>query len=75
MNRRKTLYESSRDIQGGILESRMIAREETLHRPLTDSEVIDEMQYLLETIDYSGYDDKYISQIKRACKYILKKGA
>ena len=63
------------DIQGGILESRLVARAETLTRPLTDNEVIDEMQYLLDTIDYSGYDNKYISQIKKACKYILKKGA
>ena len=75
MNRRKTLYESARDIQGGILESRLVARAETLTHPLTDNEVIDEMQYLLDTIDYSGYDNKYISQIKKACKYILKKGA
>ena len=68
----KTLYERARDIQGGVLESRMVARKETEGRDLTDEETRAECEYLLETIDYSGYDRKEISDIKRACRYILK---
>lgn len=69
----KSLFNRAIDIQHGILESRLIARMETEHRELTDEETKDECKYLLETIDYSGYDNKYISEIKRACKYILSR--
>lgn len=70
----KTLYRRARDIQEGILESRMVARADDLNRDLTDEEVISECEYLLDTIEYSGYDRKYITSIKKACKYILKAG-
>ena len=68
----KSLFNRARDIQGGALESRMVARMETENRELTDKETIAECEYLLETIDYSGYDRKEISEIKKACRYILK---
>ena len=70
----KSLYQRARDIQKGILEYKMVARADDLNRDLTDEEVISECEYLLDTIEYSGYDEKYISSIKRACKYILKIG-
>lgn len=69
---KKSLFNRARDIQNGILESRMVARMETEHRELTDEETRNECKYLLETIDYSGYEQSEISNIKRACKYILK---
>lgn len=68
---KKSLFNRARDIQKGILESRMVSRMETEHRELTDEETKDECRYLLETIDYSGHDRYTISSIKRACKYIL----
>ena len=70
----KTLFNRARDIQGGVLESRMVARMETEGRELTDQETKEECEYLLETVDFSGYDKKYTSAIKRACRYILRKG-
>ena len=71
---KKLLFDRARDIQDGILESRMVARMETEHRPLTDKETISECEYILDIIDYAGYDRKYTADIKRACKYILKAG-
>ena len=67
----KSLFDTARDIQHGVLESRMTARMETEGRKLTDRETVSECEYILETIDYSGYDTKYIGAIKRACKYII----
>ena len=69
----KSLFNRARDIQGGILESRMVARMETEHRELTDDETKAECEYLLETIDYSGYEKEYVSAIKKACRYILSR--
>ena len=69
----KSLFNRARDIQGGVLESRMVARMETEGRELTDSETKAECEYLLDTIDCSGYDKKEISAIKKACRYILSK--
>ena len=69
----KSLFNRARDIQGGVLESRMVARMETEGRDLTDEETREECEYLLDTIDFSGYDRKEISAIKRACRYILNK--
>ena len=66
----KSLFDRARDIQGGILESRMVARMETEGRELTDKETKEECKYLLETVDYSGRDD--VGAIKKACRYILK---
>ena len=71
----KTLFDTARDIQHGILESRMIARSETEGRELTDAETIKECKYILETIDFAGYDRTTTSQIKKACRYLIKKGA
>lgn len=45
---------------------------ETEGRELTDDETIAECEYLLETIDYSGYEKEDIAPIKKACKYIIK---
>ena len=69
----KALFDTARDIYDGILESRMVARMETVHRPLTDKETKEECEYLLDIIDYAGYDRQTTSNIKRACKYILKR--
>ena len=69
----KSLFNRARDIQGGVLESRMVARMETEGRELTDDETKAECEYLLETVDYSGYDSKYVSAIKRACRYIISR--
>ena len=69
----KSLFDRARDIQGGVLESRMVSRMETEGRELTDEETRSECEYLLETIDYSGYEQKYISAIKKACRYILSR--
>ena len=55
------------------LETRMVARLETEGRPLTDEETKEECQYILETIDYAGYDEEYVRDIKSACKYILNR--
>lgn len=71
---RKSLFDRSRDIFGGILESRMVARMETEGRRLSDEETIEECKYILETVDCSGREFSDISKIKRACKYILKAG-
>lgn len=73
MRKQKPLYDTARNIQGGVLESRMVAYAETLGRPLTDDDVINEAKYLLDTFEYAGYDKDYTNQVKRACKYLLKK--
>ena len=69
----ESLCNVARDCFSGVLESRIVARMETEGRELTDIEVVKECEYLLETIDYAGYDGKYTSAVKRACKYVLKK--
>lgn len=72
---KKSLFNTARDIQHGILESRMVSRKETEGRDLTDAETIKECEYILETIDYAGRDANETRLIKQACKYIIKKGA
>ena len=69
----KTLFDRARGIRGGVLESRLVARAETENRPLTDDETKAECAYILETIDYAGYDRKETSTIKAACRYILSR--
>ena len=69
---KKSLFERARNVRGGVLESRMVARMETEHRLLTDAETRSECRYILETIDYAGYDRKETAAIKAACRYILK---
>ncbi len=71
---KKSLFDRSRDIFGGVLESRMVARMETEGRALSDDETVAECQYILETVDYSGRERSEIAKIKRACKYILREG-
>ena len=68
-----SLFNTARDICHGVLESRMVARMETEGRALTDYETAKECEYLLETIDYSGYDRDEIANIKRACRHIIKR--
>ena len=70
---KKSLFNTARDCYGGALESRMVARMETEGRDLTDEETKAEVEYILETIDYSGREPKDIAQVKKACKYVLKK--
>lgn len=70
----KSLFNRARDIQDGVLESRMVARMDDLNRDLTDEETIEECKYLLDTIEYSGNERQTISSIKKACKYIIKAG-
>lgn len=69
----ESLFNIARDCYGGVLEGRMIARKETEGRDLTDEETKSEVEYVLDTIDYSGREPKNIAQIKKACKYVLKK--
>ena len=70
---RKTLYQKAISVQGGALESRLVARAEDKGCDgLTWGETKEECQYLLETIDYAGLDKEYTARIKKACKYILK---
>lgn len=68
---KKTLFDRACNIQGGILESRMIAREETEGRPLLWDDTKKECQYILETIDAAGYSKEETAKIKKACRYIL----
>lgn len=72
--KRKGLFQQAIDIQGGALESRLIARSEDMGRPLRWDETKNECKYILETIDYAGleYDPEYVSRIKKACRYILR---
>ncbi len=70
----RVLFDRARDIQGGVLESRMVARMETENRKLTDEETIRECKHILETIEYAGYEKEEVSKLKRACKYIIKIG-
>lgn len=69
----KTLFDRARDIKGGALESRMVARMETEGRPLTDSETIAELIYLKETLPCSGYEWEDIKDKMQAINYLLKK--
>lgn len=69
----KTLFQRAREMRGGILESRLVARMETEGRELTDKEVIAEMEYLRDTFRFSGYDDKTIRDILSVVNYIIKK--
>lgn len=71
MRKKKSLFERARDLRGGVLESRMVARMETEGRPLTDDETKTECAYILETIDHAGYDRVETAAIKAACRYIL----
>lgn len=67
----KTLFDRARDIRGGVLESRLVARMETEDRPLTDEETVKELEYLIETIPYSGCGNE--REIVSACKYLLRR--
>ncbi len=69
---KKTLFERARSVRGGVLESRMVARMETEHRPLTDEETRSELKYLVETIPYAGLEPEDEREIVKACKYLLK---
>lgn len=69
----KTLCQRARDIRGGVLESRIVARMDDLNRELTDREVIAECEYLRDTFQYSGYEDEYIKEVMGAVNYILKR--
>lgn len=69
----KTLFQRAREMRGGILESRLVARMETEGRELTDKEVISEMEYLRDTFRYSGYDDETIKNVLSVANYIIKK--
>ena len=68
---KKTLFNKARDAAGGILESRMVARMETEGRSLTDAETREELQYLLETIPYAGWDKESEKKALQACRRLL----
>ena len=55
---KKSLFQRALSIRNGVLESRLVARSDDLNRDLTDSETIAELQYLKETLPYSGNDVK-----------------
>lgn len=69
----KTLFQRAREMRGGILESRLVARMETEGRELTDKEVIAEMEYLKDTFQHSGYDKEYTRDVLAVANYIIKK--
>ena len=68
----KSLFDRARDIQHGVLESRMVARMETEGRPLTDAETINELRYLQETLPYAGLEKEDLKPIMKAINYLLK---
>jgi len=56
-----------------LLHSRFIAREEDLNHRLTDDEVREEAQYLLETIPYGGiFEGDELKKAMRQLKNLLK---
>lgn len=69
----KTLFDRARDIKGGALESRMVARMETEGRPLTDEETISELKYLKETFPYAGLEPEDLRDKMYAINYLLRK--
>lgn len=71
--KRKSLFNCALDCFGGALESRMVARSDDMNRDLTDEETVKECKYILETIDFAGYEDYEVREIKKACKYIINK--
>lgn len=72
---KKTLCQKARDIRGGVLESRIVARMDDLNRELTDAETIAELEYLRDTFQYSGYEDDSIREVLQAVKYLLRRYA
>ncbi len=69
---KKSLFERARTARGGVLESRMVARMETEHRPLTDEETRSELRYLIETIPHAGLEPEDEREIMKACRYLLR---
>lgn len=55
---KKSLFQRALSVRNGVLESRLVARSDDLNRDLTDSETIEELKYLKETLPYSGHDVK-----------------
>ena len=68
----KTLFNRARDIKGGVLESRLISRMETEGRELTDEETAQELEYLAETIPYTGLEKEDRDNIMAAIRYLRK---
>lgn len=68
----KSLFDRARNIQHGVLESRMVARMETEGRPLTDSETISELKYLKDTLPYAGLEKEDLRPMMKAINYLLK---
>lgn len=65
-----TLYEKALRTD---LHSRFIAREEDLGRPLTDDEVRENAQYLIDTVPYGGtYEGKELTRVMRQMRNLLK---
>lgn len=69
--KRKSLCDIARDIRGGVLESRTVARMDDLNRPLTDQETVNNCWYIYTECPYFGCD---YGDIRAAAKYVLKKG-
>lgn len=56
-----------------LLHSRFVAREESLGHQLTDEEVKQEAQYLLDTIPYAGiFEGKELTKAKRQLQRLIK---
>ena len=70
--KKQTLFERARNVQGGVLESRLVARMETEGRELTHQETVNELKYLEETIPYAGLDEEYTKKVKTAIRYLKK---
>lgn len=68
----RSLFERARNVRGGCLESRLVARSETKGRPLTDEETEKELEYLAETIPYAGLETEDRHNIMSAIRYLRK---
>lgn len=68
----KTLFNRARNIRGGVLEGRLVARMETEGRELTDEETANELEYLAETIPYAGLEKEDKNNIMSAIRYLRK---
>lgn len=65
-----TLYDKALDT---VLSSRFVAKAETLSRPLTDEEVVEEAKYQLEDLPYKGlYEGKELAKAKRQMKRLIR---
>lgn len=69
---KKSLFNIAVNIQGGILESRLLAR--TINgKELTDEETIKELEYQLYDLPTKGLEPEEERNMRKAIKYVLNK--